>query len=572
MFEKMSRWYISVCKRHNIDPQQFDIYSYYDSALSFDENKGLILKELGIPENPLERVRAVNKEVRFRRGETKQIIKELNEEAGIKTSFILNSGEVLSEKAFVFDVLPNDSLGIGFLLPKRVEDINRKKKVVAKRQIYSPAIITSDHKLIDVYDNSELNRLMVYYKDIPSEFKLGWELDKIREFLEGGEEIVSKEEVYKKIKTIYQKNIYYGFDEWFDFDTCWDIGTYFFNLFSTFPIYERRGIRGSGKTKAMSISRNIAFNSSDTILINPSESSLFRETNDKRFTKYIDEAEKLFRFTKYGVEPDQRIDLINSSYKKGSSVPRVEKIGNKFQTVYYKTYSPTQIGSINGLYGATEDRAIVHISTRIPKEDPRGEREVNDNNPIFQEIRNELYLLMFQNWKEIREIYSSLKCEKLKQRQFELWKPILTIARFIDDSTYDEMLKFAEKLTKVKATKDNISESSLDYKICIKVKELISNSDNLDEILIKDIMKIFANDEKKPTDKRIARIFDNLGFHDYREHFSKGNGWRLTQDDFDKIITPIIPSLSSLSSKPNNLDNTRVGDEDKMKITEEKVE
>jgi hypothetical protein len=84
-------------------------------------------------------------------------------------------------------------------------------------------------------------------------------------------------------------------------------------------------------------------------------------------------------------------------------------------------------------------------------------------------------------------------------------------------------------------------------------------------------MEIFEGDEKKPYSKTIARRFDNLGFNDFRDHFSKGNGWRLTQEDFDKIINPIIPSLSSFHSKQENLGITDKNQWSKLNITEEKV-
>jgi hypothetical protein len=571
MNEQLKKWYNNLCKKHELDPQQFDIDAHMDRSLSYNENRVLILKKLGIEDDAVEKMKAVNREIRFRGRKEKEIIKELNKEAGIKNStFILDEKEVFKNKLFAFDVISNDKIGVGFLLPKWFED-RKNGALIRKYQSYSPAIITSNNELIDISDDLELRKLKINYKDIPEELRLRWSLSKIKEFLDENEDKVNKKLIYEKIKSCYESNVYYAFDEWYAVDACWDIGTYFFNLFSSYPIYERRGLKRSGKSKAMMIGRNITFNACDDLLINPSESSLFRETNDKRYTKYIDEAEKLFNFTKQGFESDGRIDIINSSYKKGSSVPRVEKIGNRFKTVYYKTYSPTQIGSIKGLYGATEDRAIVHISTRIPDNDSRGETEIDDSLPIWQEIRNELYLLMFQNWKEIRDVYNELKkikIDNLKKRQFELWLPILTIAKFIDEEIYKKIVNFAIKVSKIKSIKDHISKSSQEYRICEKVSKLLQISE---EILIADIMEIFEGDEKKPYSKTIGRKFDNLGFNDFRDHFSKGNGWRLTQEDFDKIINPIIPSLSSFHSKQENLGITDKNQWSKLNITEEKV-
>ena len=115
-----------------------------------------------------------------------------------------------------------------------------------------------------------------------------------------------------RIKEIYEKYLYYNNKTWYAIHALWDMGTYFFLLLKAYPLLELRGIRGSAKTKTMGISSSITFNATD-IMINPSESALFRETNEKRPTKYIDEAEKLFKVEKGKVIPDTRAELINSS-------------------------------------------------------------------------------------------------------------------------------------------------------------------------------------------------------------------------------------------------------------------
>ncbi|MFH1839632.1 MAG: bifunctional DNA primase/polymerase [Nanoarchaeota archaeon] len=484
-----------------------------------------------------------------------------------KTPFILNPDLVFEPKCFTFDELPNGRLAVGFLLPKWFEQTNKKGEILKRTQIFSPALITDNKKLINVKNPSTLESLKVIYRALPSELKNSWGLNNIRTFLEGREKIIDKEQLFEKVKERYEFYMYYANPCWYDVNALWDMGTYFFNLFYYYPISEKRGLTGTAKTKDMEISRNMTFNPSE-IMVNPSESSLFRDTNDKRYTKYLDEAEKLFRFTKWGVEADNRVELINSSYKRGSAIPRVEGGRGNYHTVYFQTYSPTMVGSINGLYGATEDRAIIHIMTRNPDDDGRGEKEVNSQDPVWGEIRNELYLFMFQNWKEIKQLYFKLMGEKvdgLKKRQFQIWLPLLTLAKYIDENLYQEVVKFAIQQSKIKS-QNFITEGSMQYRICEKIKMLLEN--NKTDILIKEVKEAFASDEKKPSSKSIGSTFDRLGFRDFKEHFPEGNGWKLNQDDFKKIIITIIPTLysseSSEASKDKNLDST-------PKITEETV-
>ncbi|MBU0460776.1 MAG: hypothetical protein KJ771_08290, partial [Nanoarchaeota archaeon] len=239
-------------------------------------------------------------------------------------------------------------------------------------------------------------------------------------------------------------------DNWYSIHTLWDIGTYFYSLFVYYPLFELRGLKATGKTKIMSISRQFTFNATEE-MTNPSEATLFRITHEQRPTKYVDEAEKLYTVYKGKVEADPRAELINSGYKYTGTVPRQEKMGNKYLTIYYKTYSPTMIGSINGLYGATEDRAIVHVTVKPLGKDKRGSIEPNDKNGKWQEIRDELYLFSLQNWKLIKAKYDDFQLKtKLTNRDLWLWKPLFVLANMVEPKLFEEIKTFAESLNDIK--------------------------------------------------------------------------------------------------------------------------
>jgi hypothetical protein len=483
------------------------------------------------------------------------------------TTFILDKNKIFLKKDFTFCKMPNNKLGIGMLLPKIIERTDNKGKIILRTQEDKPAMLCEDGDIIDISNPSKLESLKIKFGEIPTNMNLRWDLDEIKRFLDGDIKTIEKYNLFLDIRGQYSDFMYFGNEVWYDIHALWDISTYFFMLFDYFPILELRGHSGTAKTKIMDISKNITFNATD-VMVDPSESTLFRETHSKRPSKYIDEAEKLFKRTKFGIESDNRAEVINSSYKKGSKVPRQEKLGNKFYTVWYDTYSPTMIGSINGLYGATEDRAIIHITTKNPDTDHRGEIEPDENHKSWQEIRNKLYLFTFQNWKAIKNLYRELELvdiKGLKKRQFKIWLPVLTIAKFIDEKVYDRVLEFAIKLTTIKSL-NYISEGSFEYKLCKTVKEILQESD---EVLISQIIdKAFSGEERKPTPQRIGKSLDKLGFFECRKHFREGNGFLISLDLFENILSPLIPSLftslSSLSSEQPNLDNT-------IKISEEVV-
>jgi hypothetical protein len=55
------------------------------------------------------------------------------------------------------------------------------------------------------------------------------------------------------------------------------------------------------------------------------------------------------------------------------------------------------------------------------------------NSPVFQEIRDKLYLLMLTKHKEIKREYQEITEEEIKARDWELWKPVFAMAKVIDN-------------------------------------------------------------------------------------------------------------------------------------------
>ncbi|MBU4308333.1 MAG: hypothetical protein KJ566_00870 [Nanoarchaeota archaeon] len=491
---------------------------------------------------------------------------DVDENVRTMNYYIFDEDRVLKNKIFTQLKLNENTFAYGLLLPKEKELTDKKGDVIGHEQVWAPVLITSDGKLIEATKEVE----MVYnikFNAIPTKLILRWSLESIKNYLEADDKVpeLTPRELFEKIKSSSEKISSFREKRWYKVNSVRDGATYVFSLFETFPIKEERGLTGTGKTKEMKRSKNISFNATG-ILINPSESTLFRETHDKRPTKYIDEAEKLFQFKKGGMESDSRVELINGSYSKGSSIPRVEKIKEKFVVVYYDVYSPTTIGSINGLYGATEGRAITQIHTRSLDNDSRGEIEVYDNDPEWRMIRDNLYLFGLKYWKQIEEIYNDTsiwKNLKLKKRDLQVWKPILTIAKLIGDDWFNEILGFACELSEMKLD-DLISESSFDF-MCLKaLKETIQIYNETDKHYLEKIKDVFCRD--KPEDSKnniylnrnIGQHFKKLGFTKKRD----GIGTYIIADKriFDEIVSPISPQLAFTSTLSTLSTQTSVND------------
>lgn len=461
-------------------------------------------------------------------------------EDDIYSKFIWDDSKIVRKRNFTFLEINKGVAGIGLLLPKD-QDIYRKDRLVGSKQIEQPVVITSDRKLLEIGGKFEETEKIKFYS-IPKDFTRRFSLPSIKKYLRGEYGKVDGLKLFFRIKKIYEKYLYFANPVWYILHPLWDIGTYFFLLFKVYPIMELRGLKATAKTKIMATSSFMTLNATD-IMINPSESALFRETHDKRPTKYIDEAEKLFRFEKGRIISDPRAELINASYFHKGTVPRIERTGNKFVAMYYNVYSPTVIGSINGLYGATEDRALVHITTKPPEGDKRGELDPTDESEDWQGIRDDLYVFLLQNWLNIKKLYNAFDNEtSLSNRDFQIYKPLLVLCRYLNESLYSQVRGYAEKNLKMKQH-DYISEGSVDYTILRSVRILLGE---YGFVHISRIQELFDG-EYRPHARTIAKRLDLMGFQDFKDrrhvYEYSGFGYQLNKEIFNRVVANICPSL-----------------------------
>jgi len=476
-----------------------------------------------------------------------------NEKETITTDrHIWDENEVIKNKVFPMDVHENN-LFYGLLLPKIIVIRDKADEVIGESQIFSPGLITSDGKLIDL-DTWAGGDSKIKFQSIPSFMPKRWKLEYLKQFLDEKDRKVEPKELLEKIEIQYKKYLAIRNSIWYKIHAIWDLGTYIYQIFEAYPFLELRGIAGTGKTKSMTVSSYISFNGGQ-IMVNPSEATLFREKDEIRGTSYFDEAEKLWIYNKFTRqwEGDVRTELINASYTKEAKVPRQEKIGNKFFTKWYSPYGPTQLGSITGLHGATETRAITRITTKSPDEDERGEREPTEDRklPIWEEIRDECYRFGLTYWKDIQDIYLNFpKDTGLKRRDLQIWKPILAISKFISEDIFNEIVEFAKEMTQ-RRTDDLLPETSFDYGILEALKICLEKENSKNKIYVNDIKKAFCqnqNDQEglnnKYLNRNISSNLDKLGFKELRSRDNKASFFEVTKEIYQGIVAPICPSLA----------------------------
>jgi len=203
----------------------------------------------------------------------------------------------------------------------------------------------------------------------------------------------------------------------------WAIGTYFYRLFEYYPYLDFSGSKGSGKTKALVILLCICYNARLSHKI--TGANWARNVDALNCTILIDEQDDL---NKPESEHEKNlILLLNSAFRTDSnqsiSIP-IKDLGWGSKT--FDLGVPVGLGHISPLNDVTEDRAIpmkmIHsIDKKIL------DAEVEQNNPIWNTIRDMIYRSYLDYFNEVSEIKKQeIALPKVTSRERnQIWKPII---------------------------------------------------------------------------------------------------------------------------------------------------
>jgi hypothetical protein len=357
-------------------------------------------------------------------------------------------------------------------------------------------------------DTLEQNGISLLFTDFILEPR--WSLDGIRKFIQG-EEAVEPSRLFDKIKELFKTYIELPNGRLYDFLTLWSIGTYFFPLFNSYPYVYVGGIRESGKTKLLTLCQCIGFNS--IFSGNMSTACVYRLIQNGRCSLFIDETEKLS--TRYKAQEFRNILL--SGYKKGQKTYRNRKtLEGNFVPEPFEVYGPKMLANIEGLEDVLKSRCIT-ITMQRGLNGEVTNREVNISDSTWQQVRDMVYPFLMKNWKGIRQTYYELENDiGLLNRDWELWKPIITLAKFFnndDNGLYEKMKGLAV---------DKIAESqrdNLDSHEIILVEALLSAVDEDGFYKLSNIKKLMADrfDYGEWINERyVGKLLRRLGFTNKR--------------------------------------------------------
>ena len=251
----------------------------------------------------------------------------------------------------------------------------------------------------------------------------------ITRFLKGD---ISKplNEIFNEIKKKLEEYIdFYWDNRLYDLISCYIISTYFFDLFSAFPRLFIYGAFQSGKTRLTLFIVNCSRHG--ITFLDPSDASSYRGIDALAPTLGIDES----------VLSSRLIKIISAGYKRGLKVPRIASRNEKFILEMLNSYAPVVMNSTEDLREILKQRCII-ITMKISNN-----KNLKNEDPTtleLENIREELYLARLTRLNEVINAYNTIKNQiPLTSRPRELWLPILTIAKAINDNVYNNMLSLA---------------------------------------------------------------------------------------------------------------------------------
>ena len=243
---------------------------------------------------------------------------------------------------------------------------------------------------------------------------------------------ITLKSVYEKLVSLFKKYIYLEDERKYSLLACYRIASFFM------PVWRARARlfiyaeMGSAKSRLTQIMHNTGFNS--IALGDWTLAYLQRLIESTRGETHIDDYETLDEDKK-----NATTRLIKTGFMKGFKAGKISE-GKNRKPETYDLFNTTTLNNTEGLDFISTDRTI---TIRIPKISKKEyDKEPNFSEPIWKELRDELYILGLKYPEQVAKTYEAITSDKIRGRLFFIIKPELTIAKLISENLYNELEDF----------------------------------------------------------------------------------------------------------------------------------
>jgi hypothetical protein len=376
-------------------------------------------------------------------------------------------------------------------------------------------------KLKVPYGENQIKANGLNYRNSIIESSYFWSNKAIDNFVNDRAEQINKMDLFTEIKTQLEQYMDIEDNRVFDLVTSYILGTYCFTLFNSYGYLFLNCEKNSGKTKLTNLIGFMAFNAINAT--NPSEASLFRLCESNKPTFLIDDFEK--------IEDDKQKyinQILKTGYKKGGQTLRIDTNENN-RVRMFDLYSPKIINNVGDLEEITLSRCIVIRLLRTKTD--KGKIDPIETNPIWQTIRDKCYLFTLQNWKQIKEIYDNYQTDAFNNRNLEISKGILCIAKHISPEIHENVEGYLKESFE---DRDFIDYSSNKHYLLFKI--MLDKVEQSKEYAVEEIVSWIKEDsdnfgENKKYNYWVGRTLSKIPmFKERRDRTSKKRNYFLSRE------------------------------------------
>lgn len=409
------------------------------------------------------------------------------------------------------------------------EFTNSETGNVSVRLIHTPYLVTSKKEYIKATPELLLKDKLFFSRELFLDFNLvnKWSIQEgeysITKFLSGTKTIDTKN-LFQTIKNYFDNYIVFPKKITSIHFVLVVMASYLLAVFDTIGYVHLFAEKRSGKTRLLEVLEGLGFNAVMSSSI--SDSSIFRIIEASRCLLLTDEAENLDpNYKAQQNSPSERLQLLNSGYKKSGAAIRIEKTDNKlipmkFSTFCIKIFAGTQ--EINPLL---QDRTITYLLKRV-----EGKRVKHFIPSALQEewknVRDQLYFWAMENAARISEIYRNelpiiykdvFEEHKIVSREYELWSPYFAIAKCVDEKTDNIFNIFNSLLTitrNVLLYKRYTESDSWTNRLVVYIYDFASQNKTDDDFYnltdMVNFIKAFENFEYLTTHRLVKHLYGKL--------------------------------------------------------------
>jgi len=378
-----------------------------------------------------------------------------------------------------------------------------------------------------------------------------WSNKSIKEFKEDRVERQSFKEIFEKIKNKNEEFVHHPDKRVHSFVACDIISNYCYPLFNSKGRTYFQADFGSGKSRQSLIYQKLSFNSLFASSISPA--SFERVIESTGGTIIVDNFDNVSEELK-----PQILQVIEVYYKKGGR--KVNADGKNHKPIAYNGYSPLVINNIIGLPEVTESRCN---KIQMLKTDKKFivDKKINEKDPFWNKTKDELHILILQNWKEVQKVYENLEVQELSARDLERVEAVLTIAKIMGEETFQEVLSLILQINE----QQSIRELTDNWEFMIfeflneSLKEQDSFKIKVNEITESLQARIIQSERTAKSDKLkfshyVGKILKGVSI--FKKSVSGGYVfYEVNRENLNKIIS-IKGFKSYLNSYPTNATNT----------------